>query len=892
MAREEKQVSSASEERHLAGDAVTTESFMQGMQPSERPLPPEIHEDGATANGAPSAGAGVPAASRARMTIASAKKGPSFDQLLQCLMLQQESIRYQQLHLQDMSSTIDSVMRGDVHGNRTQGGVAGIDSPSGEGSSEKTASSAWGVSAQSRWRWLTHQHSFSQGQTPMSAKHSGSSGSLQSAPSLHKEPFPSQPHKEDSVIPLVAPASALGPSIPAAAELGFTTFRPQSVTKQVSSPKESSGQAFGAVVSFTGESQEVQVAASPSGAFSGKPTERARTKGMVAAASSMHSGYNMGSLNLSYASASAVTDNYWFHREPHLQDSDVLAVAQALGQGEDSVEALRKMAARVKNRLGITSGDKNVTPWRLHKTLRRLGARRYSLADCGGMLNAVSQQVALTASMEEDREYYSSGTQVLSFSDFASILLLREDELMARFKDHRSQDMVLTVREILTSGDANRLVAELTQVHVDDLAQPPRVDRLAEWMEPVMSVVIILNCAAIGWQANEFQDEEKSAKWFWVHLAFTILFLIELILKLYNRGTRWFMRGPDRYWNGFDSLLVSLGFMDVLVTTLWEWRRGTAIFSVLRIVRLTRLGRLFLVFKMKQMKELSLMLLGVIAGMRTLLWAIILLFTTVFILGVFATLTLGGKPPPEMETDFYASVPISMFTVFRCLMNDCIDERGRPVVYMYAQEFGVAFVLGYVASTTVIVFGVFNLIFAIYIESTLAAAKSQRKMDRHESVRVARLARELLKKFAMAQTLTVQMDAEHRDSYGDSKEFRVKMRGASNGMQINSAGDLLISKETFTMALKDPEVQGLLDALDIASDRMHLFDILDADGSGDIEASELIRGLLRVRGEAKKSDVVANLLAVRAAQNMLRRLEQQAQEFHNQTMESLRVDAA
>eukprot|EP00971_Amphidinium_carterae_P080002 1583357-Amphidinium_carterae.1 len=55
------------------------------------------------------------------------------------------------------------------------------------------------------------------------------------------------------------------------------------------------------------------------------------------------------------------------------------------------------------------------------------------------------------------------------------------------------------------------------------------------------------------------------------------------------------------------------------------------------------------------------------------------------------------------------------------------------------------------------VFGLFNLIFAIYIETTLAAARKQRKMDKSETVRVARLARELLKKFALAQALLEPM---------------------------------------------------------------------------------------------------------------------------------------
>mmetsp|Transcript_17000 Transcript_17000/g.38150 ORF Transcript_17000/g.38150 Transcript_17000/m.38150 type:complete len:318 (-) Transcript_17000:66-1019(-) len=284
---------------------------------------------------------------------------------------------------------------------------------------------------------------------------------------------------------------------------------------------------------------------------------------------------------------------------------------------------------------------------------------------------------------------------------------------------------------------------------------------------------------------------------------------------------------------------------------------------------------------MKQMKELSLMLTGVVAGMRTLLWAIILLFFAVYVLGIFATSTLRDKAPPELDIDFFDSVPMAMFTVFRCLMGDCQDQAGRPLVYLYGEEFGASFVLCYLAATIFVVFGVFNLIFAIYIESTLAAAKMQRKVDRKESIRIARMTRELLKKFALAQNVLEKQDEQNRETYGDTKEFRQLMRRSSQCVEIND-DSFLISRDLFTQVLKDPEVQTLMDALDISADRTHLFDILDADGSGDIEAAELIQGLLKVRGEAKKSDVVANLLAVRATQNMIRKLGQDAADFREE----------
>jgi len=490
-----------------------------------------------------------------------------------------------------------------------------------------------------------------------------------------------------------------------------------------------------------------------------------------------------------------------------------------------------------------------------------------------------------------DSQITTRGDEVgVPFTDFVQFFLELDKELIhgggrlthrGTHFDKATWDMALACREILVAGDANRLVAELTQVNVDEIAQRAHVDTLSAYLEPVMTFVIFLNSITIGFTANEDVaggSQSPDGFWFWIDAAFTAIFFVEYLLRTAVRGAPWKAHGHEFYWNIFDAFLVVLGVLDIILTLVWEANHATGIFGVIRLVRLARLSRLFRVFRAKHLRELLLMVKGMLAGMRTLLWAILLLLFTVYVLGIFATKTLGGRPPETSDEDLFVSVPLAMFTVFRCLMGDCEDKDGRPIVYMYYQENGFAFVVVYVLSTVMVVFGLFNLIFAIYIETTLAAAKQQHKMDRKESVRIARHTRELLKKFALAQTLLENQDPDKRDTYGDTKEFAMSMMRSAYAAEVNE-GRFEVSRELFELVLKDPEVQTLLDALDISPDRTHLFDILDADCSGAIEPAELIQGLLQVRGEAKKSDVVANLLAVRAVQQMLRNLEKEHGEF-------------
>jgi len=535
----------------------------------------------------------------------------------------------------------------------------------------------------------------------------------------------------------------------------------------------------------------------------------------------------------------------------------------------------RIIVQRLQTRLDIRYAHAAVTAIRLHKTLARLGSSRYTADELSAMLMAIAPHVL---DQSDSRKGPPDGSKGLPFVDFADFIM-HLDDYQNRGISVETMGMIAACKEILIAGDANRLVAELTQVHVDELCQPIKYDILSKWLEPIVGVFILLNGITIGLEAERASENHRlGTSWFWLDVAFTTFFASELAMKFVVRGGHWFLWSPERWWNVFDTALVLLGLVDLLLVVLIDGEAyGTRIFSILRIIRVGRLTRLFSVLRLKHMKELTLMVKGVFAGMRTLLWAILLLLFTIYVIGVFATTVLHDEGPEQVD-DMFASVPKSMFTIFRCLMSDCDDERGRPLAYLYYVRHGVLFAISYVASMVFVVFGIFNLIFAIYIETTMAAAKRQRKMNHAEMVYMARSTRELLKKFSLAQSIFAHQDPLDMDAYTDTDEFRQIMKKGLSAAEAD-ASTFSITKEVFTLVLKDPEVQKLLDALDISPDRMHLFDILDADGSGAIQAAELIQGLLQVRGEAKKSDVVANLLAVRAAQNMIRELSEETKDL-------------
>merc|ERR1712151_383174 len=81
----------------------------------------------------------------------------------------------------------------------------------------------------------------------------------------------------------------------------------------------------------------------------------------------------------------------------------------------------------------------------------------------------------------------------------------------------------------------------------------------------------------------------------------------------------------------------------------------------------------------------------------------------------------------------------------------------------------------------------------------------------------------------------------------------------------------MVSKTEFEVMVTDPYVSTLLDDLEVEEDnRSDLFDVLDADGNGKLQIGELVVGLMKLRGPARKSDVIAVRLMLRDFQKTFR----------------------
>ncbi|CAE7929903.1 Cacna1c, partial [Symbiodinium necroappetens] len=398
---------------------------------------------------------------------------------------------------------------------------------------------------------------------------------------------------------------------------------------------------------------------------------------------------------------------------------------------------------------------------------------------------------------------------------------------------------------------------------------------------PLVAILIVGNGVMIGLQTEPGFDEWPG--WTYVELVFAAFLLLEIALRMHLLRCRNYWCGTERWWNWFDLFLAATGILDISVQMVGEEDSAFAGASLLRFCRLIRLVRIVKVFRIKFMKDLRLMVKGLIAGIRTLTLAFLLLFAVLYVISGFATMTIGSDTRTkelELEEYFY-NIPAAMFTAFRCFNGECVNRRGEPINFLLADAFGLPFILFYVVSYMLVTMGIFNVILAVYVDITMKAAKENDAVtaEQHarESIRVARTTRELLKKFAGAYHVFNEEDGKNK-----LDKLPSHMLFTEEGLQDK----VEITKELFLLVIQDRGVQKLMDDLDLPPDRANLFEIIDADGSGTLQITELLQGLLKIRGEINKSDTVASLLATKALQSMIGELKDESlrhfEDFHNE----------
>lgn len=359
------------------------------------------------------------------------------------------------------------------------------------------------------------------------------------------------------------------------------------------------------------------------------------------------------------------------------------------------------------------------------------------------------------------------------------------------------------------------------------LAQNNRIAALvlSSRFDAAFTILIIINAIYIGIETDNNLDSDSAAGgWFAGEIVFTLLFSVELGLRLL--GLRlYFFRDA---WNLFDFVLVVVGVIDTFIlsiirsvqTSEGKQDNSLDVFMAMRVVRLLRLARIFRLLRF--FKELWLLVAGVLNALRTLMWTWMFVLLIIYIFGLVATRMLGqeyGDKDPNMR-EYFGTVSASMFTFFQVVTLEGWSDVARESMD-HEPSMWILFIL-FISITT---FAIMNVVTAVIVENTLDQAMLQ-KGDISKKLDKERL-KALTKLYEVFQVADLNGDGE-------------------------------LTKDEFLSALSNPDVMINLHAVEIdLRSAEGLFDIMDYDDSGHLDVTEFIEGCMRARGDAKAKDVLA-----------------------------------
>jgi len=365
-----------------------------------------------------------------------------------------------------------------------------------------------------------------------------------------------------------------------------------------------------------------------------------------------------------------------------------------------------------------------------------------------------------------------------------------------------------------------------------------------------MGVVICINAGFIGVSMDHGTD---SIGWTLLDCSFSAIFIFEIALKVALHGFEGHFCGSMCVANNFDAGLILIDLVQLIWLTLGGENSAMESLppaSLFRMLRLIKLARLLKVVKLDIFKDVLSMVSGIIGGMTTLMWSMLLFLVVVYITALLFR-EFFGRRKVDNVFELFNTVPRSMLTTFRCSFGDCSTAGGVPIFEYVHESYGGFASLCYCIFVFSITIGIFNVISAIFVESTMNAASA---LDRAE--KNARLADRELWNTRITTLIRAMVEVSELETPTG------KLSDASDDIFYVQIKSKLIDELVELEHVKDA-----LDDLDInPDDHKQLSELLDPDHGGTIGVVDFIDGVRRLRGEPRRSDIVNINMMVRSLQ--------------------------
>jgi len=357
--------------------------------------------------------------------------------------------------------------------------------------------------------------------------------------------------------------------------------------------------------------------------------------------------------------------------------------------------------------------------------------------------------------------------------------------------------------------------------------------------EIFFATIILTNSVLIGVEVEYMASTRPSTapRFFYVlqHTC-SAIFLLELMVRLAAHGFTFFY-SADWVWNLLDVILVLCSLMEVIVDIIFV--TGVKVNSVdnmsnLRIIRVMRMTRLIRSFRIPRIirfvSALRLLVYSIVATLRSLVWAMILLVMITYVFGIAFTQAtndkLGDSRDGAQDADlevkllkYWGSLTTSIFTLYKSITggiswHDVVDPL---------EEMHVMWAILFAAFISFSYFAVLNVITGVFCNSAIATATRDPDMVIHSLI-------------------------------AEKKTYMDNLKKLFKNVDADKSG--LVTIHEFETLMTDDALQAHFAAMEIEpDDAWTLFKLIDKDMTNCIDIDEFVLGCMRLRGAAKGIDV-------------------------------------
>jgi len=323
-----------------------------------------------------------------------------------------------------------------------------------------------------------------------------------------------------------------------------------------------------------------------------------------------------------------------------------------------------------------------------------------------------------------------------------------------------------------------------------------------------MGIVILLNSICIGLESEfELQNLDTSVFKGLEHL-FLAIYVVELLMRFAGVGRSCLTSN----WVRFDLALVAQGIItDWIIAPFMgdATVQGLGPLLVVRVLRLMRLARALRL--LVQFQALWALVRGFLSSLGTMIYSVFLMTLMIYLFACLGTeiITKGSsvQSDPELSDiveDSFSSLPMTMLTLMQFITSDSVAAIYGPMIRK--QPYLLLYFVGFMVIVNITLM---NLITAVIVQGAIENGKADREV---------KLAVNKKKRDKMVPRIRAIFDRLDQD------------KGGTVTLEEVAGADGRMKEELLDLVQSDNIVE--------------LFELLDIDGSGELDIQEFIDGIM------------------------------------------------